>query len=128
MRKPLAAAASRKVWASATAVSDKAKSSNANQFMRRSMGEPPFELLPQSHRATEPQSHRATEPQSHRATENVTECLSFDFLCGSVAPWQSCFIHPRNPRNLVGKRSRLTKTSSASASGRPSQRARVLPY
>src|SRR5262245_38311065 len=45
-RNPLAAAASRKVCASAMTASDKARSSNANQFIRRSMGEPPFELLP----------------------------------------------------------------------------------
>src|SRR5262245_50132948 len=112
MRNPLASAAARRVCASAVIANDKAKRHNANQFIRRSMEGPPFEL----------------SPQSHKATENVTEHLSFDLLCVSVSLWQSRFTYPRNPRNLDGKRSMLTNTSLASASGRPSQRANVLPY
>src|SRR5687767_961766 len=53
MRNPLASAAARRVCASATIPSDKAKRHNARQFIRRSMDEPPCELLPQRHRDTE---------------------------------------------------------------------------
>ena len=66
---------------------------------------------------------RAIKPQ--RRSWNI---FLSTFSVAAVALWQSRFDYPRNPRNLDGKRSMLTNTSLASASGRPSQRASVLPY
>src|SRR5215470_14324470 len=70
------------------------------------MGEPPFELLPRSHRDSQKN----------------------DLLCASVSQWLNRSTYGRNPRTLVGKRSRLGKTSLAAASLRPNHAASVLPY
>src|SRR5262245_26138882 len=75
MRTPLASAAARRVCAFATIASDKAKRHNANQFIRRSMGEPPFEVLPRRHRVRR---------QGDKETRGA--CLSSPFLPLPLSP------------------------------------------